>query len=500
MKKYILGAVLSLGILISPALTQAAGLTTDQATVLINVVKSSPSTPAGAFVNLITAFSGVTVNQATALITVVQSSPATPASVFIPLLTSFTSGTTGDTTVTTQTQISVPTISYINPTSATIGDTVYVYGLFGSNPYIQFDGKKVESTKVANDKITETVLSFIVPSYTNTGTHYVQVVGTVGTPSVTMAGPSVTMDVTASAIATAPTVTPNATTASTDTPTISDLVLYSGSNLTPTLNLALGTSATASWYESGTKDAVFVYLDSLIGSQWTQLTLARVSAVGRGQNSVGFNLPTNLTTASRYQIYVETIGAGDQSIVTIVTPTTTTGLTSTQIASTLSLLTSFSASSAAISNVNTVISGGTVSTTNLAPSGLTSSQVQSILSLLQSFGANSTTLANVNAIISVTGTLAPTVTLTASNSNSTITVNDAAPSGNISVVPGTPISFTWSGGTSCWGFSGGWNDGWYGSKASSGSITVSAPSAQTTYRLSCTVSGASVDRTIIVSQ
>ena len=91
MKKYIFGTILSIGILISPACTQAAGLTTDQATVLINVIKASPSTPASAFVDLITAFSGVTTSQATALITVVQSSPATSASAFVPLLTSFTS-------------------------------------------------------------------------------------------------------------------------------------------------------------------------------------------------------------------------------------------------------------------------------------------------------------------------------------------------------------------------------------------------------------------------
>ncbi|MFA6519814.1 MAG: hypothetical protein WCT41_03280 [Candidatus Paceibacterota bacterium] len=91
MKRYIFGAILFIGVVILPTCTQAAGLTADQATMLINVVKASPSTPASAFVDLITAFSGVTVNQATALITVVQSSPATSAEAFIPLLTSFTS-------------------------------------------------------------------------------------------------------------------------------------------------------------------------------------------------------------------------------------------------------------------------------------------------------------------------------------------------------------------------------------------------------------------------
>ena len=93
MKKHIAGFALFLGILATPAFTQAVALTTAQSTSLIAVVQSSPGTPASAFVNLITAFSNITVNQAASLITVVQASPSTPASAFVDLLTSFTADT-----------------------------------------------------------------------------------------------------------------------------------------------------------------------------------------------------------------------------------------------------------------------------------------------------------------------------------------------------------------------------------------------------------------------
>lgn len=231
MKKYILGAVLSLGIFITPALTHAEGLTTVQANNLIAVVQAGgPSVPASAYANLITAFSNITTVQANSLIVVVQAGGSNvPASAYVNLLISFTGGTT-----TTPTQISVPTISYINPTSSTVGSTVYVYGLFGSNPYIQFDGKKVDTTIVPNGKITETVLSFVVPSYANVGNHSVQVDGTVGTPSVTMVGPSVYIDVVVSATATAP---------------IVDLKVNGSKE---PLTLSLNQKITASWISNGT--------------------------------------------------------------------------------------------------------------------------------------------------------------------------------------------------------------------------------------------------------
>lgn len=141
MKKYIVGTILSIGILISPSFTQAAGLTTDQATVLINVVKASPSTPANAFVDLITAFSGVTINQATALITVVQSSPATSANVFIPLLISFTTDTsTTQTTTQSTTQTTTQSAAVKSPTCTLNvaygpGGVAKKYGLTGTGYY-----------------------------------------------------------------------------------------------------------------------------------------------------------------------------------------------------------------------------------------------------------------------------------------------------------------------------------------------------------------------------
>ena len=107
MKNWVLGAVLSLGVLAIPAFTHAAALTTTQSTSLIAVVQSSPGTPASAFVNLITAFSNITVNQATSLIAVVQASPSTPASAFVDLLTSFTADTVGAQSATSATNQSV---------------------------------------------------------------------------------------------------------------------------------------------------------------------------------------------------------------------------------------------------------------------------------------------------------------------------------------------------------------------------------------------------------
>lgn len=93
MKKYILGSAFLLVVLVMPvSQAQATGLTTQQATTLIQVVQASPGTPASAFVSLITAFSDLNTAQASSLISVVQSSPGTSASVFVPLITSFSSG------------------------------------------------------------------------------------------------------------------------------------------------------------------------------------------------------------------------------------------------------------------------------------------------------------------------------------------------------------------------------------------------------------------------
>jgi len=123
MKKYILGAAFLLAVLVTPlASAQASGgLTTVQAASLIAVVKASPSTPASAFINFITAFSDLTVIQATSLIAVVQSSPSTPASDFVPLITSFTSSTPA-----TQTTTPAATITTIATTAAVPSTTAPV--------------------------------------------------------------------------------------------------------------------------------------------------------------------------------------------------------------------------------------------------------------------------------------------------------------------------------------------------------------------------------------
>ncbi|MFZ3043517.1 MAG: hypothetical protein WA058_00165 [Minisyncoccia bacterium] len=93
-----------------PSMTLAAALTPQQAISLIAVVQSSPTTPASAFVSLITAFSNITVNQATSLITVVQSAPGVPANAFVDLLTSFTVDS-----VATQTPVDPPPVASSTP-------------------------------------------------------------------------------------------------------------------------------------------------------------------------------------------------------------------------------------------------------------------------------------------------------------------------------------------------------------------------------------------------
>lgn len=125
MKKYIFGAVLSLGILVSPAFTQAAALTTGQANSLIAVVQAAPGIPASAFVNLITAFSNITVNQATSLIAVVQAAPGVAPNAFVNLLISFT--------IDTSTQAATPaTNQTVTPTATTASPAINYFTVSGS--------------------------------------------------------------------------------------------------------------------------------------------------------------------------------------------------------------------------------------------------------------------------------------------------------------------------------------------------------------------------------
>lgn len=79
-----------LGLLLIPSVSFAAPLTNDQANSLISVVQSSTTTPASAFVPLITNFSNITITQATTLIEVVQAAPGVPATAFVNMLLAFT--------------------------------------------------------------------------------------------------------------------------------------------------------------------------------------------------------------------------------------------------------------------------------------------------------------------------------------------------------------------------------------------------------------------------
>ena len=79
-----------IALVLIPNLSFAAPLTQVQASSLIAVVQSSPTTPASAFTNLITSFSNITLVQAESLITVVQAAPGVPANAFVNMLIVFT--------------------------------------------------------------------------------------------------------------------------------------------------------------------------------------------------------------------------------------------------------------------------------------------------------------------------------------------------------------------------------------------------------------------------
>jgi hypothetical protein len=109
MKKYFVTAIILL--FSAPAVSLAAPLTQTQAESLINVVQASPSTPASAFTDLITAFSNITLAQAESLIGVVQAAPGVPATSFVNLLIAFTQDTQAVATTSTNTQTTTTTSS-----------------------------------------------------------------------------------------------------------------------------------------------------------------------------------------------------------------------------------------------------------------------------------------------------------------------------------------------------------------------------------------------------
>ena len=88
--------------LLVPSVSFAAPLTQQQANSLISVVQSSPTTPASAFTDLITAFSNITIAQATTLINVIQQAPGVPANAFVDMLLAFTTDPIQPTLGTTQ--------------------------------------------------------------------------------------------------------------------------------------------------------------------------------------------------------------------------------------------------------------------------------------------------------------------------------------------------------------------------------------------------------------
>lgn len=71
-----------------------------------------------------------------------------------------------------------PTISYITPTSAAVGATVYVYGTnYDQNTFVAIDGasgQSVTPTLIASDSTSKSALSFVVPALA-AGTHTVAV-------------------------------------------------------------------------------------------------------------------------------------------------------------------------------------------------------------------------------------------------------------------------------------------------------------------------------------
>ena len=133
MKKLALAALL----VFVPIVSFAAPLTQTQAESLINVVRSSPGSPASAFTGLITAFSNITTTQASSLIGVIQSSPNSPASVFLGLLSSFTQDSSQTTNANTQPQSSGITCNGIHydPCGSQAGTSVCLDN--GSNAYCQ---------------------------------------------------------------------------------------------------------------------------------------------------------------------------------------------------------------------------------------------------------------------------------------------------------------------------------------------------------------------------
>jgi peptidoglycan hydrolase-like protein with peptidoglycan-binding domain len=129
------------------------------------------------------------------------------------------------------------------------------------------------------------------------------------------------------------------------------------------------------------------------------------SVVHISDDRLDIMVPSSLIAGQNYSMFVTNSNGTSNAVIihilsNVTNPSASSALTSVQIQSIVSLLFSLGASNSAIMNVTTILSGGTVTTTNFEPSRLTSAQVQSILTLLASFGAGSQTISNVSKVLS----------------------------------------------------------------------------------------------------
>ena len=129
-----------LGFLLIPSVSFSAQLTNDQANSLIAIVQSSKTTPASAFVSLITAFSSITILQAESLITVIQAAPGVPANAFVNMLLAFTV----DIPIKTSDQI-LGGIAPVIPTSTPIVHTPVVESVVMKEIIVNAGQKRLDS-------------------------------------------------------------------------------------------------------------------------------------------------------------------------------------------------------------------------------------------------------------------------------------------------------------------------------------------------------------------
>ncbi|MHB8660866.1 MAG: hypothetical protein ACYC75_02950 [Minisyncoccota bacterium] len=222
-------------------------------------------------------------------------------------------------------------------------------------------------------------------------------------------------------------------------------------------------------------DTVTIYGSNFDSGSYVSVPdVMSINPTSYSSSSLTFVIPSGFTQGTPVIKVAEKASSVSSNgvFLTIIAAPQSTGLTSAQIQSILSLLSSFGANSTTVANMTTVLNGGTLTTTPPASSGLTSSQIQSILSLLSSFGASSTVITNATSVLGAASTPPPVV-------------NVWSPS---SISAGQAFTLTWSStnATSCsLSATNGYNDnGPWGKNtlATSGSLTINPyPSSSSTY-------------------